>query len=251
MAKAICSECGCPVEYRIGEDFTYCPMCENDQVKINLSYESKVLNNFFKKQNNDVGMNKEELKEMLKLYTKQDLWEFNQIKAKKQIDLMAQIKEQDQKISDLEAKLEESENELAKEKRHINRLKSANKSFDERLDDLIDENKQLKQQLAETDKLMQEYLSKCLSLEQQLAEKENEIKSLRTRQFIDMTEKEMLELKIATHNQDLKKIRDIFNQSQNQTVIAELEKVRHYAKHIQGGLIDYLDQQIRVLKGDK
>ena len=50
-------------------------------------------------------MNKEELKEMLKLYTKQDLWEFNQIKAKKQIELMAQIKEKDQKIQELEHRL--------------------------------------------------------------------------------------------------------------------------------------------------
>ena len=55
MAKAICSECGCPVEYMIGEDFAYCPMCENDQVEINLSYESNVLNNFFKEINNEVG----------------------------------------------------------------------------------------------------------------------------------------------------------------------------------------------------
>ena len=50
-------------------------------------------------------MNDEELKEMLKLYTKKDLWEFNQIKAKKQIELMAQIKEQDQKIKELEHRL--------------------------------------------------------------------------------------------------------------------------------------------------
>ena len=49
-------------------------------------------------------MSKEELKEMLKLYTKQDLWEFNQIKAKKQIELMAQIKEKDQIIQELETK---------------------------------------------------------------------------------------------------------------------------------------------------
>ena len=56
-------------------------------------------------------MNDEELKEMLKLYTKKDLWEFNQIKAKKQIELMAQIKEQDQKIKELQMQLAEK-NEL-------------------------------------------------------------------------------------------------------------------------------------------
>ena len=34
MAKAVCSECGCPIEYTKGEDFAYCTMCENDQVEI-------------------------------------------------------------------------------------------------------------------------------------------------------------------------------------------------------------------------
>lgn len=95
-------------------------------------------------------------------------------------------------------------------------------------------------------------------LKQQLAEKEKEIKSLRTRQFIDMTEKEMLELKIATHNQDLKKIRDIFNQSQNQTAIVELEKVKEYyisnvqwTRHNGMSILEFIDQQIKELKGEK
>ena len=96
-------------------------------------------------------------------------------------------------------------------------------------------------------------------LKQQLAEKEKEIKSLRTRQFIDMTEKEMLELKIATHNQDLKKIRDIFNQSHNQTAIEVLEKVKEYAdidyrKHCYINAVEldkYIDKQIKELKGGK
>ena len=34
MAVAICSECGCPVEYTDGEEWAYCPICENDQVEI-------------------------------------------------------------------------------------------------------------------------------------------------------------------------------------------------------------------------
>ena len=31
---AICSHCGSPVEYDNGDEFAYCPMCENDQVEI-------------------------------------------------------------------------------------------------------------------------------------------------------------------------------------------------------------------------
>lgn len=34
MAKAICSECGSPVEIADGEEWGYCPMCENDQVEL-------------------------------------------------------------------------------------------------------------------------------------------------------------------------------------------------------------------------
>jgi uncharacterized Zn finger protein (UPF0148 family) len=31
---AVCSVCGSPVEYDDGDEFAYCPMCENDQVEI-------------------------------------------------------------------------------------------------------------------------------------------------------------------------------------------------------------------------
>lgn len=34
MAKAICSECGSPVDIMEGEEWGYCPFCENDQVGI-------------------------------------------------------------------------------------------------------------------------------------------------------------------------------------------------------------------------
>ena len=42
MAVAICSECGCPVEYTKGEDFAYCPMCYNDQVEVNVKENKDV-----------------------------------------------------------------------------------------------------------------------------------------------------------------------------------------------------------------
>lgn len=34
MAKTICSECGSPVEIVDGEEWGYCPFCENDQVEL-------------------------------------------------------------------------------------------------------------------------------------------------------------------------------------------------------------------------
>lgn len=34
MAVAICSECGCPIEIEYGQEWAYCPMCENDQVEV-------------------------------------------------------------------------------------------------------------------------------------------------------------------------------------------------------------------------
>lgn len=40
MARVVCSECGCSIEYTKGEDFAYCPMCENDQVEIKLSFDT-------------------------------------------------------------------------------------------------------------------------------------------------------------------------------------------------------------------
>lgn len=96
----------------------------------------------------------------------------------------------------------------------------------------------LKQQLTQTDKLMQEYLNKCLNLEQKLAErpKKTNFKICR------MCEQE-------------------FEQLQNQTAIAELEKVKERFNdrldnfylpldHRQTlkEVFEQIDQQIQVLK---
>lgn len=75
-------------------------------------------------------------------------------------------------IADLEAKLKESE-KLGK--RMYEQKEYAEKILRMSTHEETKEICKLKQQLAETDKLMQEYLSKCLSLEQQLAEKEKEV----------------------------------------------------------------------------
>ena len=69
---------------------------------------------------------------------------------------------------------------------------------------------------------------KIADLETKLAEKEKEIECLRTRQFIDMTEKEMLELKIATHNEDLKKIKHIFDQDKISFAVSYLEVLKAF-----------------------
>ena len=95
------------------------------------------------------------------------------------------IKDQSKKIADLEAKLAESESELEKQKEKYDKLYGCYKKTSN--EDLQD-----KYRLAdEIDKL-----------KQQLAEKKKEIESLRSHAYVDMLHKEMLELKVATHNQD-------------------------------------------------
>ena len=144
---------------------------------------------------------------------------------------------------------------------------------------------QLKQQLAETDKLMQEYLSKCLSLEQQLEEKDQAIEGLQEiNQSLGQTcnndakeierlreqleEKEDLLKTYIQLNEDLTKRLDDrcdicierHKQSQSQTAIAELVNIQKYISDNVVGveqecfgreLNDKIDQQIKLLKGDK
>lgn len=89
-------------------------------------------------------------------------------------------------FADLEAKLAESEKLNKRLQQVIDKLRdkefagetlvnAVNAVYEPLYQNKYDEAEQLKQQLTETDKLMQEYLSKCLNLEQQLAEKEKEV----------------------------------------------------------------------------
>lgn len=127
----------------------------------------------------------------------------------KDIEVMKElIKEK----SDLEEKLAESE-------KRIKDLEFRNKNLEHSLKVAPNANAGQRARIVELREINHK-------LKQQLAEKENEIKSLRTRQFIDMTEKEMLELKIATHNEDLKKIKHIFNQDKISFALEQLEKVK-------------------------
>ena len=45
MAITICNECGSHIEYEIGEEFAYCPICENDQVEIKKNYTQELSEN--------------------------------------------------------------------------------------------------------------------------------------------------------------------------------------------------------------
>jgi chromosome segregation ATPase len=113
----------------------------------------------------------------------------------------------------------------------------------------------LKQQLAETDKLMQEYLSKCLSLEQQLTEKEKEIEELK---------KGVYKVTLGTTPSNQIDVTENFYVIPNQTAIAELEKVINLFEPYENSekdtilcanngisFLEYINQRIKELKGEK
>lgn len=139
------------------------------------------------------------------------------------------LKLTEEKLAEMKAKLAESERS-----KEIN-IKERDKICIEMSVDYNKQIYQLKQQLAETDKLMQEYLNKCLSLEEQLAEKEKE-------------ETKRME--------DFEKGCQEYYKS-NQTAIAVLEKVKDWVvdySEIKGQswnhTLNYLNKQIKELKGE-
>ena len=142
-------------------------------------------------------------------------------------DMWNKMIEQQDKISDLEAKLAESEEQLKEElveKKGLERALSAcnrqNDEFAEMIKKLVSEKEELKQQLAEKDKELA-YMTK------QVKKFNNEAQKY----FED-----------AYCN-------DFHNQDKISFAIAELEKVKDYAQRIQGGLINYIENQINRLKG--
>ena len=101
---------------------------------------------------------------------------------------------------------------------------------------------------------------KISNLEKQLAEKEKEIESLRARQFIDMTEKEMLELKVATQNQDkisfaveqLEKVKELLN-TDFESIISWIDPYEYgeclnSMTYNHKNTIEIIDNQINELK---
>lgn len=93
--------------------------------------------------------------------------------------------------------------------------------------DCLGQVEELKQQLKGTEQLRQEALEegikcgerdrdKILELQRQLEEKDKEIESLRKKAFIDMTEKEILELKLHTQPKEIvEKIKLFLNSKSN------------------------------------
>jgi chromosome segregation ATPase len=157
-------------------------------------------------------------------------------------------------IANLEAKLAEKRQDCVA-------LDKAWNNLNNQLSVKDDEIRELKQQLAnqentitnliEDNRASQEWYKK------QLEEKEKEVECLRTRQFIDMTEKEMLELKIATHNEDLKKIKHIFNQDKISFAVEQLEFAQKYIQQYVNNFDDMndclyaIDNQIKQLRGEQ
>lgn len=183
---------------------------------------------------------------------------------------------QAQQITDLEAKLAESEKEIAslevcllENKNNMKEMQGFKIGEDEY--DLTDENARndLRDYIQEFEKVskriykQKEYAEKILrmstheehqeilQLKQQLAEKEKYIEEQEFAEYKEMfyaTQelKEDCELKILKLEKQCEK----FAQSQNQTAVAELEKVKEYwLKHEDVGY--YIDQQIKSLKGEK
>ena len=177
-----------------------------------------------------------------------------------------------QQIADLEAKLAESK-EQCRECKHLNKkieLNIKNK--------LMAEIQELYKQLAETDKLMQEYLSKCLSLEQQLEDekyKTGELCSLIDEIRYEDPKIKELQQKLEEKENLLGLIEDGYYTPTNivkrqlkeeyQTAIAVLEKLLektqtldvmvhsgHYINQKKVNVVfkDAIDQQIKELKGD-
>lgn len=111
------------------------------------------------------------------------------------------LKEKDQKISDLEAKLAEKDRQLKVMRELKNRYLNYYKTCE----------------------------TECSQLKQQLAEKDEEIEYYKT-----LLKRQCDECK---HNRD----KILF-------AVEKLEEVKHYAQHIQGGLINYIENQIKQLK---
>jgi DNA repair exonuclease SbcCD ATPase subunit len=136
------------------------------------------------------------------------------------------LKELKDQISDLETKLAESEKEIERFRSMKNR------------EQLVKENESLKDTIAVVLSQKSEWIKSCEQLKQQLAEKEEEYQS-----FKKIADENVNYLK----NRILEETR-IYNQDKISFAIERLEKVKLYAKHIQGGLIDYIDNQIEELK---
>ena len=114
-------------------------------------------------------------------------------------------------------------------------------------DDAIFDNKELKLYECQSDmmsdicSLLNKQDQRIADLEAKLAEKDKELAYI-TKQAKKFNNEAQKYFEDAYCN-------DFHNQDKISFAIAELEKVKDYAQHIQGGLINYIENQINRLKG--
>ena len=119
-------------------------------------------------------------------------------------------------------------------------------------------------QLLDKDKTIAEQRKQIYDLEAKLAEKDLRIEELESqfayececnKQFVDcQKENTQLKQQLAEKDKWLRATDEHIGQLKKREqdkisfCIEQLEKVKHYAQHIQGGLINYIDNQIKQLK---
>lgn len=172
------------------------------------------------------------------------------------------LHKQEKRIAELEAKLADSEEEhellIDQFEEETEKLRKQIKQESDARKRLVEEVKNLRQQLTESKKQCQEckHLNKKIELniknklmaencelQKRLAEKEKEIAYL-TKQVRKFNNEAQKYFEDAYCN-------DFHNQDKISFAIAELEKVKDYAQHIQSGLINYIENQIKSLKGEE
>lgn len=102
----------------------------------------------------------------------------------------------------------------------------------------------LSENYSKLNKRYQEIKNQLADIEAKLAEKDKEISNLNG--LIRERDKQIKNLKT-----NKKRVIEHKNNVKISFCIEQLEKVKDYAQHIQGGLINYIDNQINGLKGEE
>lgn len=172
---------------------------------------------------------------------KQQLAESENTACKNIAELTKIATEKDRKIEELKQQLAEKEADLIA-------LDTDNYSFKQQIDNL-------RQQLAEKDAERELdnsfWKQECDSLQKALEEKNTDLSLARN------------EIDTLKHNLNISQEHDNViceqyfekckqhNQDKISFAVEKLEEVKHYAQHIQGGLINYIENQIKAIKGEK
>ena len=229
MAIAICSKCGSHIEYEMGEEFAYCPICECDQVEIKNNYTQEL---------------SEELNQK---YSHLDVEAFTN-PQKEALKIIDGLKERYKKITDLEAKLAESE------KKAITYVKEI-VFLDKKLENL---NKEFELAQEHNEKTVEYWKNECSQLKHQLSEKEKEIKQLKLDLGMFKSVNEFI------NNYGIDKAREVLLQSEKtkkqdkiEFAVEHLEKVKNNILSnitfgIESvGIMNGIDNQIKQLKEGK